>query len=141
MINIKYSLSTNISSFIRTLKARRWLNKNKYIYTLSFFDLFRNESKRAQEVKKILERSVSDDKSFIVYLSKFDTYGNYELPNKIFINIKQPLSYVKKTFEHEIKHLEIEKEVIKRNLSHEQKEKLVNLLIEKDTRNRQKNPS
>ena len=132
MITIRYSFLTNFFSLFRTLKAKRWLDRNGYIYNLNFWDLFKNEFKRVQKIKIILKSMNIKNKSFVVYLSKFDTYGSYKLPNNIFLNIYQPLNQIKDTFNHEIKHLEVEGEVKNRKLIHEQKENLVNLLMKNE---------
>lgn len=131
MITIKYSFLTNISSLLRTLKAKRWLDEKGYIYTFNFWDLFKIESKRVKRIEKIFQKLESKNKSIVIYLSKFDTYGGYKLPNHVFLNIYQPLNQIKKTFDHEMVHLEVEDEVKKRKLTHEQKEKLVNAKLMK----------
>lgn len=124
----------NLSSFIDTLKDKRWLDKNKYIYDLNFWNFFKNESERVNKIKKVLGSIETKDSTFIVYLHKFNTYGSYKLPSNVYLNIYQPLSEIKETFFHEQKHLEVENFVRKNKLSHEQKEDLVNKMIEKDNK-------
>jgi hypothetical protein len=132
MIVIKYSLLINLASLFETLKDKRWLDKNGYIYNLNFWNLFRNESKKVNEIKKILSRIEIKNKTYIVYLYKYSTYGSYKIPNKIYLNIYQPFDEIEETFYHELKHLQVEGFVQKNKLSHEQKEDLVNKMIEND---------
>jgi len=124
-MNIKYNLLANIFSFFRTLRSRKWLDNKGYLYTFNFFDFFKNDKNRVNIIKKILNKYKFGDKKYVVYLTKFDTYGNYKLPNKIFLNIYQPLDKIHEVLKHEIKHLEVEDMVIRENLNHEEKEKLV----------------
>lgn len=136
MITIKYSFLINLSSYFSTLKEKKWLDNNRYIYDLNFLHFFKNESTRVSKIKKIISAIDTKNKSFIVYLHKFNTYGSYQLPNKIYLNIYQPLDEIKETFFHELKHLQVESYVQKNKLSQRQKEDLVNKMIEKDKKNR-----
>ena len=126
MITIKYNFLINISSFFRTLRNKKWLDTKGYIYTLNFFSFFANGHQRMQEIRQILESIDVGKSEYHIFLTKFGTYGSYDLPNKIFLNIYQPLNKISDVLRHEIKHLQLENLIVKQNLNHEKKEKLVN---------------
>ncbi len=63
-------------------------------------------------------------KKLNIRLTKYGTGGSYSLPDSVIINIssRRPLIYVLK---HEILHLLFEREIISKNLSHEEKEEFI----------------
>jgi hypothetical protein len=126
MTSIKYNFLINIFSFFRTLRNKKWLDTKGYIYTLNFFSFFANDHQRVQEIRPILESIDIGKTEYHIFLTKFGTYGSYSLPNKIFLNIYQPLNKISDVLKHEVKHLQVEDIVLKQNLSHAEKEKLVN---------------
>ncbi len=129
MINIKHNLLINMASYFRTLKNKKWLDSKGYIYTLNIFDFFKNDKKRIKVIKKMLNgENTGTQSKYVIYLVKFDTYGNYQLPNKIYLNIYQPLNKIVKVLRHEIEHLKVEDRVTKDGLSHEEKEKMVDMI-------------
>ena len=125
MISIKYNFWINIFSFFRTLRNKKWLDNKGYLYTLNFFSFFANDHQRVQEIIPILESIHIGKTEYHIFLTKFGTYGSYSLPNKIFLNIYQPLNKISDVLKHEIKHLQVEDIVLKQNLSHVEKEKLI----------------
>lgn len=70
--------------------------------------------------------------SYSIYLTKYGTKGSYRLPNIIIINIQGSKSTdVIRTIIHEVIHVAIEDKIFKYNISHWQKERIVDLIISK----------
>ena len=113
---------------MRTKRAQKWLDENGYIYTLDFLNFFKDETRLINKIKNIFKDIKTLEQSVTIILSKFDTYGSYELPNIIYLNIYQPLDKILDVFNHELKHLRVEKEVQKKGLTHKEKEDLINSL-------------
>ncbi|MDO8664027.1 MAG: hypothetical protein Q7K44_00525 [Candidatus Liptonbacteria bacterium] len=80
-----------------------------------------------------LERpGLKTKKSYVLILTQYGVNGSYYLPDVIVINFrKKSLKRIFKIIAHEIIHLEFEKSAMKRKLTHEQKEKLVNSIYRK----------
>lgn len=104
-------------------------------------DYEENKKKLLKEYKKIKKRFNEKLKSLFsnipkeveVILTKYGSGGSYLFPNKVIINIQgnqinKPLIDVLK---HEILHLLSEEKIIRKKLSHEEKEKFIRKL-EKD---------
>jgi hypothetical protein len=72
---------------------------------------------------------INDGPKYVVYLTYFGTYGSYKKPNKIYVYIDRPAEEIAKTIIHEIVHLKIEDEAVKKKLTHEAKEKIVEKII------------
>jgi len=67
---------------------------------------------------------------YIIFLTKYGVGGSYELPNKIVINFyNKKIPDILKTIIHEIIHLSIENIISKFNISHWEKERLVDLIF------------
>lgn len=139
-IEIKHSSIVDIKIFFQTLKNKKWLDKRGYYYYLFERKCFRkNDFKMiSQDIEEELLKYncrmkdlVQPSEKYLIFLTKFGTFGSYELPNKIFVNVHRNISEIAETIVHEIVHLKFEDEVQKRNLSHEQKERMVDGVVEK----------
>ncbi len=65
--------------------------------------------------------------TFCVYLTTYGVGGSYNLPNTVIFNINNTRGY--KTIIHEIIHLLIENQIIKYNVQHWEKERIVDLIL------------
>ncbi len=130
MLHIKHSLFVDLFQFIRTIVYKRWLDKNKYYYNLFFpfkfwFYDYKFLSKRLITVLNDYKFIKSLDKDYYIFLSPIGVYGGYDLPNKVYVNIQRQDREIAKTVIHEIIHLMYETEVIRLNLTQDEKEELV----------------
>ncbi len=131
-IKIKHNILIDFKIFLRTLRLKKWLDENGYEYYLfenitrriSYREIASEVEKEFNTYKNKLERKVHSLKDYNIYLTKFGTYGGYDVPNKVYVNVFRNFKQMAQTIVHEMIHLEIEKEVLKRKLSHSQKEKL-----------------
>ncbi|MBT4849550.1 hypothetical protein HON36_01720 [Candidatus Parcubacteria bacterium] len=134
MIVCKYNKFNDFVSIVNTIRCKNFLDKNKIYYNLSVLDKYKKldykklVSDLEGEIKKYEE--ILDNQKYQVYLSKFGAFGSYKLPNKIYINIQRETDEIVKTILHEIVHLQIEEKVVEQGLKWEQKEKLVNSILE-----------
>jgi len=72
-----------------------------------------------------------------IYLTKYGTGGSYNRPNNIIINLQaKPYEFLIKTVMHECVHLLIEDKIQKYNISHWQKERIVDLIMDKELNSR-----
>jgi hypothetical protein len=133
MLYFKTNFFVNLKIFLQTLFQKRWLDKEGYIYDLSFLAFKKNINKRElinsinnslQKYNHLIQKS-----EYIIYFTYFGTYGSYQKPNKIFIYLDRPAEDIAKTIIHEIVHLKIEDEAVKKHLTHEEKEKIVERIV------------
>lgn len=138
MITISHSIVKDTKIIFQTLLRKKWLDKHGYIYFFfnkdkqtkrdykKIINDLRTKVEESTEIKTLLDKQ----KTWQVYLTKFGTYGSYELPNKIILNTRRnSVNEIFETFIHELVHLQIEKESSKKSLSHETKEKLVEEIV------------
>ena len=88
-------------------------------------DFSRIESNFSKKLNNLFDKEIP--KTFFVYLTNYGVGGSYRLPNKIIFNINN-----KKRSEvivHEIIHLIIEPYIKKYNVSHWEKERIVDLIL------------
>jgi hypothetical protein len=152
-INIKWGLKFEINRVKGTLEKLEWYKENGYKPLLpeikdndTIEDSIKNEfdekfyKKMEDEIRKeyeFIEIKFSDFlknkfnlkilPNFNIVLTKYGVGGSYKLPDTIIVNIwgnqiNKPLIEVIK---HEIVHLMVEEDVIKKKLPHCEKEKLV----------------
>jgi hypothetical protein len=88
-------------------------------------DFLKIEKQFSRRIKSIFKFNIQDD--FFVYLTNYGTGGSYNIPNIIIFNINNPKGI--KTIFHEIIHLLIEKWVRKYELTHWEKERVVDLIL------------
>lgn len=138
MVYYRHNLTTDLRAFTKTLGQKVWLDKHGYFYDL-FNTLFRFGfnyerivAKIENELKEKHTAHALKEQDYIIYLSKFGVYGNYELPNKIYVNVNRSPAEIAKTIIHEITHLEVEPIVQEQKMSQEEKEKLVDELNDKE---------
>lgn len=79
-----------------------------------------------EELQKFFNLDIKID--FLIYLTSYGTGGSYNLPNTIILNINNKQSGYK-TIVHEIIHLLIENQVKKYEVSHWEKERIVDLIL------------
>lgn len=134
MVVFKNNKLNDLFTIMNTIRQKHFLDKNRIYYNLSvlggykrldYKNLIIGLNKRLEKYKDIFS-----DKEYIVYLSKFGAFGSYKLPNKVYINIQRDRDEIVKTILHEVVHLQVEKEVMKKGLDHQQKEKLVDDILE-----------
>jgi hypothetical protein len=91
--------------------------------------------KRGKDVE-IIQKNIIGANNFDelnLVLTKYGTSGSYRLPNKIIINLRDKVfDFLVKTVIHESIHLMIEKLIKDNNVDHWRKERIVNLIIEKE---------
>jgi len=159
MINLKYGKKFEIDRIKSTLKKLEWYKANGYRPSLpdsleenNFIkeidkkfneeyykkegEKLISEYKKAEvdfkkKIKNILHKDLPED--IDIFVTKYGTGGLYLPPNRIIVNIsgnqmnKSPIYVLK----HELIHILVEDEVIKKGLSHKQKEDLVKSIQEK----------
>lgn len=132
-MKISHNFFADLEIFLQTLKCKKWLDENSYIYGL-FNSIFKSCKYKsiAKQLNTKIELSdgfkkIADGRiKYEIYLTKFGTYGSYKLPNKIYLNVlRNSIDETFHTLLHEMIHLKVEGEVIKKNLSHKEKEALV----------------
>lgn len=154
-----YSLQSEIAVVRETLRDSEFILQNHYQYWLPKGIDIKSENKNIQKAasrelnsKGIVRTRAKIHKAFMKYrkdldcftqslglrlpnevdvvLTKYGTGGSYELPNKIILNITSDYNDPCITFVHELVHLLVEEPIVKKyNLSHWQKEGLVDYLI------------
>lgn len=83
-------------------------------------------------LKNIKNTSLTVTEHYDIYLTRYGVGGSYHLPNKIIINIRRMFEYgLLKTIAHESVHLAIQPLVEKYNVTHWDKERVVDLLLER----------
>lgn len=146
-INIKFGIEYEQSRVKFTLSKLQWYKDKGYKPKLSKETVEKEFKKEDYEnaekelksefskIEKSLEKSLiekfgsnSIPPEYDVILTKYGVAGSYNLPNKIIINISAKKSKIE-ILKHEIIHLIVENEVKKRDLTHEEKENLVNSLM------------
>lgn len=139
-IEIKHSLLIDIRIFLQTLRNKKWLDKNGYFYYFLDAGMFKDfdHEKISQEVENELLRYddnlnvfINANKKYQIFLTRFGTYGSYEMPNIVFVNVHRSPVEIAETIIHEIIHLEVEPEVLRKNMSHAEKEQMVDCMVEK----------
>jgi len=91
--------------------------------------------KRADDVERIQKIIIGASKfdELNLMLTKYGTSGSYRPPNKIIINLKDKIpGHLIKTVIHESIHLMVENLVLKNKVDHWRKERIVNLIIDKE---------
>lgn len=79
-----------------------------------------------------LDLKVPFHDSYEIHLTRYGTNGSYRLPNSILINVQRMYQFgLMRTIAHEMMHLAIESYVLKHNISHWVKERVVYLLLSK----------
>jgi hypothetical protein len=140
MIKVKKSIFIEIKIFFQTLSHKKWLDDNEYIYFLCG-----SSNPRPLDVSKIIQylnkQATTNDKikqllksgvKYTVYLIRFGTYGSYDLPGTIYLNLRRKTpDEILDTLIHELIHLKVEQYVIDNDLSHKEKEELVDNLFSK----------
>lgn len=146
-INIKFGVEHEKKRVEFTLSKSDWYKAHNYNPLLpneAIEKEFKKEDYENAEkelksefskIEKSLEKSLiekfgsnSIPPEYDVILTKYGVAGSYNLPNKIIINISAKKSKIE-ILKHEIIHLIVENEVKKRDLTHEEKENLVNSLM------------
>lgn len=136
---IERSIIADIKILFLTLRKKNWLDKKGYNYFLFDKKVFSkvDYEKISQEIRygldkysKALIDVIDTNKDYKIYLTRFGTFGSYEAPDKVFVNVFQDLSQIVETVIHELVHLEFESEVVKKGMSHEEKEKLIDSIVD-----------
>ena len=78
-----------------------------------------------KKLEKIFNKNIPT--TFFVYLTNYGVGGSYKLPDKIILNINNKKGF--KTIIHEIAHLIIEPWIQKYKVKHEEKERIVDLIL------------
>jgi hypothetical protein len=167
MIGIKfeYGPDSEIQRVKDTLGDLKWLNENKYRYSLP---AFKNETEKVndEEIKNSVKREYSSvefktaeeavhsawkekwtkiekiqntiigadklDRIKVVF-TRYGTSGSYRIPDRIVINLQGKIpEYLIKTVIHECIHLMIENLILKNKVTHWYKERIVNLIMNKE---------
>jgi len=76
----------------------------------------------SQKIKSKLNKNLP--KELNVLLTKYGSGGSYIMPNSIVINIDYNIPFMY-TLKHEFLHLLFDEEIVKKNLSHEEKESFI----------------
>lgn len=112
MINISHSFINDCRVWLLTVLRLPWLWKNKYDYTLTTSRLSRPFSwisyatELENEIEKLISKKpLTDKREWHILLTPFGTYGSYELPNRIIINVIRTPKEATLTVIHEIGHL------------------------------------
>ncbi len=133
-IVFKHSHLIDLKIISQTIQYRSWLNREGYHYYLFGTNVIKkiNYKKITSDVKKEfekykikLEKKVTVSKYYKIYLTKYGTYGSYDLPDKVYVNVFRTPKQIAETIVHEIVHLEFEDEVKRKKLTHDQKERLI----------------
>ena len=130
MIIFKRDFFTDLKLFFTTLIKKRWLDKYGYYYYLSVL-----EEHKKKDLKKLIRAINNELKSYnfitnlkddyLVFLSNYGTFGSFEKPNNVYVNIQRTSKEISLTIIHEIVHLILEAEPLFEHLDHEKKEQLV----------------
>ena len=91
--------------------------------------------KKEKEIKRIQKNIIgaSNFDELNLRLTKYGTGGSYRLPNIIILNLKDRASdFLIKTVLHESIHLMIEELIKQNNVDHWRKERIVNLIMDKE---------
>jgi len=164
-IEFEYGPDSEIKRVVDTLNDLKWLNENKYRYSLPAFknepdkvndEEIRNsveneyslvEFKVAEEavrsaweekwikIKEIQDTIIGVDKlnHIKIVFTKYGTGGSYRIPNRIVINLQGKIpEYLIKTVIHECVHLMIENLILKNKVTHWHKERIVDLIMDKE---------
>jgi len=83
------------------------------------------KEKLSKKLNEILNKNVPE--TFFVYLTDYGTDGSYTFPNIVIFNINNKKGF--KTIVHEIIHLLIENYIQKYKIQHEEKERIVDLIL------------
>ena len=155
LLKIQYSKEYEVTRIKNTLSRMDWYNKHNYKPLLpkgvtpeNAKEIVKKEFNKKEyekakkelldkinpEVLKEIELTVGKKipDEIIVILTKYGVGGSYNLPNIVIINFKARARHdTLYCLKHEIIHLLVEEEVQKKKLTQEQKEELVNGLMEK----------
>ena len=133
MITLKHNLINDLLIIIKTLAKKPWLDKNRIFYYLSTLSKYKNVNydQKIVDLKFLLDKyeSLFDNKNYRIYLSKYGSWGSYQMPDKIYVNIQRDDNNIVKTIIHEAAHLELEVDAKKIGLGYEAKEKLVDDIV------------
>lgn len=143
MIEIKYNRIYEIKSWLEVLLNKRWLDRQGYFYYLNCKKKYRKTDfqKLSHDlVQELIQytRCFSKKIKYKVFLSRYGTFGSYYLPDKIIVNVQRNVKEIAKTIIHEIIHLNLEDELRKQGLSHQQKEKNIESEFKKRLQNSRK---
>lgn len=117
-ITYTYNIFYDIEWMIHTIRNRKWLQeKNLVFFMPSLSRMIRLWFKRPQGP------DIETDHKITCYFISSGTWGSYRPPNKIFI-CPYRIPNLKKVIQHEITHLEHEKDVL--SMNHEEKEEYIN---------------
>lgn len=134
MVILKHNLINDLLIIIKTLIKKQWLDKNRIFYYLTTLSKYKNINydQKIVNLKFLLDkyRSLFNDKDYKIYLSKYGPWGSYQVPNRVYINVQRNDLDIVMTIIHEIVHLKLEAEIIKRGLGYEAKEKLVQSVVD-----------
>lgn len=112
MISISHSFVNDCRVWLLTVLRLPWLWKNKYDYTLTIgrlqhpFSWVSYATELENEIEKLISKKPQADQcGWHILLTPFGTYGSYEFPNRIIINVIRTPKEAALTVIHEIGHL------------------------------------
>lgn len=111
MINVSHNFIEDCRIWLLTVFRLPWLWKNKYDYTLTtrrlrrLFSWSSYAAELQHEIKALMPKLLTDKREWHIVLTPFGTYGSYEFPNRVIVNVIRIPHEAAATVVHEVGHL------------------------------------